>query len=254
MSFDDFPDDWILRVVGSREDTENMVNRPQRTANVVHFAGWINYYAMADELTFYNDEYDDVVPVQPEPKPRRRPTTETEGEYHQRVIEWEARKPRKPEVTKPGNSMRASYYTEKILPIYCDAVNKLRSQSDQLRLHLHSEVRYNWYLQEDNDPSHGTKNPDSLPYQFKVKRGVLFYKHPPNSPDLNPIEGIWNIIKQRVKQYLETVHTIDNLKAALQAEWKQVKQEMVQERVAELPERLEQVFQHPRVRVKTALW
>jgi hypothetical protein len=170
------------------------------------------------------------------------------------VAEWEARKPRQPIIMKPDNSMRASYYTEKILPLYCDAIDKLRSQSDQLRSHIDPERRYNWYLQEDNDPSHGTRNPDSLPYRYKCWRGVATYKHPANSPDLNPIEGIWNIIKTRVKQYLETIHSINDLKAALQAEWKKVRQEMVEERVIELPDRLRQVAQHPRVRVKTALW
>jgi hypothetical protein len=105
-------------------------------------------------------------------------------------------------------------------------VLKLRSQSNQPRSHIRPELRYNWYLHEDNDPSHGTKNPDTLHQPYKLQRGILTYEHPANSPDLNPIEGIWNIIKQRVRQYLDTIQSITDFKAALQAQWKKVGQEM----------------------------
>ncbi|KAF2819655.1 hypothetical protein CC86DRAFT_362637 [Ophiobolus disseminans] len=46
--------------------------------------------------------------------------------------------------------------------------------------------------------------------------------HPAKSPDLNLIEGIWNIIKERVRCKLHNINTIDELKAALQQEWKAV--------------------------------
>lgn len=254
MSLDDFPDEWILRVIGQREEPENVIVRPPKTANVVHFAAWINYYTMASELTFYNDEYDDVGPVKPEPKPRRRPATETDAQYQARLTEWEARKPREPIILKPGNSMRASYYVDNILPLYCDAYNALKARSDELRADILPQDRYNWYLQEDNDPSHGTKNPESLPARYKRRRGVEVYKHPANSPDLNPIEAIWNIIKERVKQYLDDLNSIADLKSALQREWGAVRQDMVVDQIIELPYRLSQVAQSPAVRVKSTEW
>ena len=86
----------------------------------------MNYYKKGT-LTFYNDEYDDYQPPKPEPTPRRRPTTENEEGYQQRVREWEARKAREPEIVRPGNSMRASYYVEKILPILCDGYEALKA-------------------------------------------------------------------------------------------------------------------------------
>ncbi|KAF2629281.1 hypothetical protein BU25DRAFT_337398, partial [Macroventuria anomochaeta] len=227
---------------------------PERTANVVHFAAWINYYTMADELLFYNDEYDDHKPAKPPPKPRRRPATDQPGDYEARVREWEASKARIPVVLKPRNSMRVSYYVEKILPVYCAAYSHLVAQSDVLRAEVPVQQQYTWYLQEDNDPSHGTRNCNSLPAVYRHECGVKVLSHPANSPDLNPIEGIWNIIKERVKRQLYTINTITELKAALQHEWKQVGQEMVQERINEIPYRCRQVFQHPSVRCKTALW
>ena len=254
MALNDFPADWILRVVGQRSAPDNVVNHPNRGTNVVHFAAWVNYYTKADELTFYNDEYDDHVPPKPPPKPRRRPTTDKPGEYETRVREWEAAKAREPQIIKPGNSMRASYYVEKILPLYCSAYDSLVAQSDELRADVPVEQRYNWYLLEDNDPSHGTRNRDSLPAVYRRDRGVASIQHPANSPDLNPIEGIWNIIKERVRQQLYNINSIAELKAALQREWKDIQQEMVQRRVLEMQHRCRQVYKHPKVRVKTELW
>jgi hypothetical protein len=254
MAFDDFPAEWILRVIGQRVAPSNVVTHDNKTANVVHFAAWINYYTKADELLFYNDEYDDHEPVKPPPKPRRRPTTDRPGDYEARIREWEAAKAREPIVIKPGNSMRASYYVEKILPVYCAAYKALVAQFDVLRAEVPVQQRYNWLLMEDNDPSHGNRNCDSLPAVYRRERGVEVLSHPANSPDLNPIEGIWNVIKERVKQQLININSINELKAALQREWKQIQQEMVQERINEMPYRCRQVFQHPGVRCKTAHW
>jgi hypothetical protein len=151
---------------------KNFVEQPDRGANVVHFAAWINYYDRAQDLTFYNDEYDDYEPPTPPSKPRRRPKNETEAEYKERLARWEAEKARIPAIVRPGNSMRTSYYVDEILPVYRDALGQLRARSDELRGNIHPDRRYNWYLVEDNDPSHGTKNPESLPAIYKEKYGI----------------------------------------------------------------------------------
>jgi transposase len=220
-ALDDFPDEWILRVLGQRNSPDNIVEQRDRGPNSVHFAAWINYYTKAEELTFYNDEYDDVEPIKPPTRPRRRPATETEVQYEERLARWEAEKARQPAVIKPGNFMRANYYTDKILPVY----HQLQARSNELRGQLHRNNRYNWYLIEDNDPSHGTCNPRSLPALYCRCKGLERLMHPANSHDLNPIEGIWNIIKERVRRELHNINTIDELKAALQREWKAVTQD-----------------------------
>ena len=86
MALDDFPSEWILRIFGERNKPENIVDyKESKSSNVVHFAAWINYYTKAEELTFYNDEYDDYIPPKPEPKPRRRLTTDGLGDYERRI-------------------------------------------------------------------------------------------------------------------------------------------------------------------------
>ncbi|EFQ93626.1 hypothetical protein PTT_08929 [Pyrenophora teres f. teres 0-1] len=177
-----------------------MVKKTAKTSNVVHFAAWINYYDKAESLTFYNDEYDDVEPTRPNPKPRRRPARETSEEFADRVRVWEAEKAREPIITKPGNTMRGVYYTNKILLIYRDALYDHERRSDELRAHIHPDERYNWYLVEDNDPSYGTRNRDSMPALYKQRNSIETVNQPANSPDLNLIEAIWNIIKERTRR------------------------------------------------------
>ncbi|KAF1934777.1 hypothetical protein EJ02DRAFT_410866 [Clathrospora elynae] len=237
----DLPDERILRPEGERNNPENVVDKQPFQGNAVHFAAWVNYYEKQRFLTFYNDEYDDVVPVKPLPKPRRRPTTETDNEYTKRVAQWEAEKARQPKIEKPGNSMRAVYYVEKILPSYAHDYNCLIARSNELRPQVPRKYRFYWYIVEDNDPSHGTYNKESLPAIYRAEHGIRRLKHPSNSPDLNPIEGIWNIIKMRVKQRLYELNTIQDMKEALQEEWEKVTQDNIQKRINELPDRLYQV-------------
>ena len=191
-----------MRVLGERSAPQNIITQPEKSANVIHFAAWVTYYKRAAELTFYNDEYDNHVTTNPPPKPRRRPATDRPSDWEARVRIWEAEKAREPVVFKPGNSMRASYYVEKLLPKYCDAYTFMVARSDELRTDVPLDRRYKWSLQEDNDPSHRTRNPNSLPAVCRYDRGVVSLSHPANSPDLNPIESMWNIIKERVRQQL----------------------------------------------------
>lgn len=45
-------------------------------------------------------------------------------------------------------------------------------------------------LQEDNDNSHGTRLKDNIVVQYKEANWIPTLIHPPQSPDLNPIEGV----------------------------------------------------------------
>jgi hypothetical protein len=105
-----------------------------------------------------------------EPKPRRRPTTESEMEFLQRVIDWEARKPPEVEVNVKGNSMTAQYYTERILPVLIEHVH-----SDRVCQGLSEN---GFWLQEDNDPSHGTRSETNLPRQLKEANWIPICLYP----------------------------------------------------------------------------
>lgn len=100
--------------------------------------------------------------------------------------------------------MTQKYYTERLLLIYI-------SNSARLTLAL-SITRY---LQEDRDPSHGIRKA-GLGQVLKDQNYIVNLKHPVQSPDLNPIEDIWNIIKQRLR--CRIFYSDKEVKAALQEE------------------------------------
>jgi len=72
-----------------------------------------------------------------------------------------------------------------------------------------------WYLQEDGDPSHGMRK-RGLAEEYKEAYNIKNLKHPAQSPDLNPIEAIWNIIKQRL--HCRIFNSDKEVKAAIQEE------------------------------------
>jgi hypothetical protein len=52
-----------------------------------------------------------------------------------------------------------------------------------------------WLLQEDGNPSHGIRKA-GFAREYKDAYNVQNLIYLAQSPDLNPIEGIWAIIKQ----------------------------------------------------------
>jgi len=78
-----------------------------------------------------------------------------------------------------------------------------------------------WRFQQDNAPCHKAKSVMNL---FK-ERGVQVVEHPPNSPDLNPIESIWGVVKKRVEDLQPK--TLGELRTCIFTAWKTIKRETV---------------------------
>ncbi len=213
----------VLREQGKRDDPENIEELPPLKGVRFHIAAWISWWGKADKLEFYNDEEDKVEHPPYPSKPRRRPTTETKEEYEHRVAEWEAGKPHEREVKVKGNAMTQKYYVDRLLPIYVEAVESMRLIDDKP-----------WLLQEDGDPSHGIRK-RGLAEEYKEAHGIQNLSHPAQSPDLNPIEGIWNIIKQRLRRRI--FDTEEEMKEALQAEWDKITMDEIRHRIADMPRR-----------------
>ena len=53
-----------------------------------------------------------------------------------------------------------------------------------------------WTLQEDNSPIHRSK----LSKSWKESQNLELLERPAYSPDLNPIENIWGVLKQRLSK------------------------------------------------------
>ena len=63
---------------------------------------------------------------------------------------------------------------------------------------------------------------------------------PRNSPDLNPIENLWAILKQKVRQQMPKAK-IELIAAIKNAWYKQISPELCQKFAQSMPKRIEQV-------------
>jgi transposase len=68
-------------------------------------------------------------------------------------------------------------------------------------------------FQQDNDPKHTAK----LAKKFFAEKNVDVLIWPAQSPDLNPIESLWEIIKSKVAKYAPK--SISELKAIIERKW-----------------------------------
>jgi hypothetical protein len=114
------------------------------------------------------------------PSTPRKSKYETQEQYQTRYKVFEDTQPKEDTVTK-GNCMTQA---QKILPEHIKQIKTL-------------EEHYNHrnYLQQDGDPSHGNRSQNNPPWQLKRDADLLILAHPSQSPDLNPIEACWLILR-----------------------------------------------------------
>ena len=104
--------------------------------------------------------------------------------------------------------------------------------------HARKLVRPDFLLMEDNAPAHDS---DFTNYE-RTKEAINKVDWPPNSPDLNPIEHLWNIMKSRIqtRRGVERVTTAGEMKLILKQEWEKITIEEINREVSKLPSILAQ--------------
>ena len=137
--------------------------------------------------------------------------------------------------------MTQKFYAEHILPQHIQQIQEL-------------EARYKRkiWLQEDGDPSHGNRSMNNAPARLKREADVQILTHPPQSPDLNPIESIWQIIKQRLRGGKWS--RVAEFKAAIQMEWDRITLAQIRRRIREMPNRCKQLVELNGDRIRSDLW
>ena len=104
-----------------------------------------------------------------------------------------------------------------------------------LRKHLLADARKQfgsrWQYQQDNDPKHTSK----VAKQFLETEVPETIDWPSNSPDINPIENIWSILKRRVeKRKPSNIHELDQF---LHEEWKKFEKTIINNLVRSMKSR-----------------
>ena len=198
----------VLREEGTRYESENMQKMPDMKGVKLHLAASISWHHKGP-LTFYNDEHDAPEIQVHKPRKPHKSKYETEHDHRQRIAEWEASLPHDLEIKSKGNSMTQAYFTERLLPGYMTEIHECRVFHDRFCI-----------FQEDNDPSHGTRSTDNIVRRIKAASWIETLNHPPQSPDLNPTEGVWNILKQRVRR--RRCSNVRELKRVILDEWNKI--------------------------------
>lgn len=92
-------------------------------------------------------------------------------------------------------------------------------------------------LQQDNAPPHTAKTTK----HFFSDNNIEVLPWPAASPDLNPIENIWGILKVRVDRIKPK--TIDELITVTKQEWERISMDTVRRTIESMPSRIEAVIE-----------
>jgi transposase len=121
--------------------------------------------------------------------------------------------------------------------LYSNALDSTRHR-DILRHNLVSTLKQffphgPWYFQQDNVRFHTT--PETI--TFLHNKGITFLEWPPWSPDLNPIENLWNVIKNRV--YARFPQTLEEMEEYIREEWEATDLNFISHICLSMPRRLQ---------------
>ncbi len=92
----------------------------------------------------------------------------------------------------------------------------------------------NIYFQQDNDPKHTAK----LTIAWLKKKRLTVLQWPPNSPDMNIIEHVWEYLDRRIHTRDSLPTNLRELWAVLIEEWNNIESEYIDRLFESMPERV----------------
>lgn len=93
-----------------------------------------------------------------------------------------------------------------------------------------------WYLQ-DNDPKHTSRDIKA----WLHNNGISCLDFPPYSPDLNPMENLWNDIARRVE--MREGETVEQIQDIVAAEWAATSTDLLTRLTHSMPKRCKLVIE-----------
>jgi len=95
-------------------------------------------------------------------------------------------------------------------------------------------------LMEDGAPVHRTIKAK----EWKQQNSIVALKWPAQSPDLNPIENVWKLMKDYVQRRNPPVKTIDDMKNTLIEFWRDVDINNINKLICSVPDRIASVIEN----------
>ncbi len=121
------------------------------------------------------------------------------------------------------STVNAAIYQEILEHFMLPSANKLYGDAD-------------FIFQQDLAPAHTAKGTKS----WLNDHGVTVLDWPANSPDLNPIENLWGIVKRKMRD--TRPNNADDLKAAIKATWASIPPQQCHKLITSMPRRIEAVI------------
>ena len=126
---------------------------------------------------------------------------------------------------------------------FIDGIMDGKMYKDILQEHLVSSaskmgLRRSFIFQQDNDPEHTC----NLVKKFINQSKINVLEWPPQSPDLNPIEHLWDEMDRKVKKSQRTSMKV--FKNALKQTWDEIDSATLQNLVNSIPKRLKEVIKN----------
>ena len=104
---------------------------------------------------------------------------------------------------------------------------------------LHELVTKNVVFQHDNASIHNAR---IIKKWFKEKT-IEIMDWPASSPDLNPIENVWKLMKDNIQKHENFPRTVNELKTALKKEWSNFDTSILREVADSMLRRIEVVLE-----------